>query len=457
MGDSHTTTVMNLEDKFVFGGKLKTFTFILMAIGVISLVALVFGAMSDNHGENDAHQSKTELSANHESSDPRVAHTESHGSHVAHEVSESTHHDGSTRLWTNLLINSFFFFGIAIAALFFMSIQYAAEAGWSTVLKRIMEAISSYIIPGAIPLAIVFIAASLHWNHIYHWMDPDVMDPTSEHYDRLIAGKKPFLNQYVFWGFSIFFVGLYIFFQRMFRTRSLQEDKEAGTKLHMSNFASAAGFLVIFGYSSVVLSWLWIMSIDTHWFSTLFGWYIFSGIWISCLTAMILIVLYLKRNGHMPYVNSSHIQDLGKWMFAISILWSYLWFSQFMLIWYANIPEEVTYYIPRLFGEYKSLFIGMFLVNFIFPTLLLMDSANKRSPFWLTFVGIFIFLGHWMDAYLLITPAVAKSGFEFGFQEIGLMLGFLGVFMFFVFRSLSKANLVVKNNPYLDESINFHL
>ncbi len=410
---SHT---YNLDDKFQFTSKLKNICFILIGIGVVSLVALIIGSFT-GHDE---------------------------------------HHTGANRLWTNILINGFYFFGIALGATFFLAVQYAAEAGWSMVLKRIMEAASNYLLIGAIPLLLVFISGFAHWHHIYHWMDPAVTTPGSPEYDELIAIKKPFLNIGVFSGLTILFIAVYIFFQKKFMARSIEEDQTGGLSVHKKNFTAAAIFLVFFGYTSVVASWLWIMSIDTHWFSTLFGWYVFSGIWISALITMAVTTLWLKKRGHMSYINTSHIHDLGKWMFAISFLWSYLWFSQFLLIWYANIPEEVSYYVPRVFGEYRYLYLGMFFINFLLPMVFLMDKDNKKNSNFLMVIGIILFFTHWLDVYLMVTPAVLKEHFHIGWQEIGLMLGFLGVFAFTLLKSLSKRNLVVKNNPYLEESLNFH-
>lgn len=408
----------HLDDKFEFTSKLKTWCFILMGVGLVALSLLIMGSMS--HGD------------------------------------EHHHHTAVNRLWSNILIDGFFFFSIAIGATFFMAVQYAAETGWSIILKRIMEAVSSYLIVGIIPLILVFIAGFMHWHHIYHWMDPAVTTVGSPEFDPIIAHKKPFLNVGVFSGLTVLFLSVYVYFQRKFRNRSLEEDQTGGVAVHKKNFTAAAIFLVFFGYTSMVASWMWIMSIDTHWFSTLFGWYVFSGMWISALITITLTTLWLKSRGHLSYVNSSHIHDMGKWMFAISFLWSYLWFSQFMLIWYANIPEESAYYIPRVFGEYKYLYLGMFFVNFILPMLFLMDKSNKSNPAFLSIIGIIIFMGHWVDVYLLITPAVLKNHFHIGFEEIGLMLGFLGMFLYIMLGALSRANLVVKHNPYLEESLHFH-
>jgi hypothetical protein len=399
-------------DQFTISNRLRTTIFVLLGIGVLSLIMGVVMMMgAEGH--------------------------ESH--HVAN------------RVWGNVLINGLFFFGIALMGTFFMAVQYAAESAWAVLLKRIFEAVSQYVYVGAIVLIIVFAAGSLHLHHLYHWMDPAVTDPSSEHFDAIIAGKTAFLNQPFFWARVLVFIGVYVWFTRRFRQRSLEEDMAGGTVLHYNNVRDAAIFLVFFGFTSVVASWDWIMSIDTHWFSTLFGWYIFSGWWISAMVVFALLILYLKSKGYMPQVNENHIHDVGKWMFAVSFLWSYLFFSQFMLIWYSDIPEEVTYYIARI-DHYRWLFWGMFIVNFVFPMLFLMDRDNKRNKGYLLVIGIIILLGHWADTFLLVVPGTQKADWHLGLFEIGLMLGFTGLFMFVVTRALTKAPLVVKSHPFLEES-----
>ncbi len=359
------------------------------------------------------------------------------------------------RIWANVLINGFFFFGIALAAIFMMSMQYAAEAAWGTVLKRVFEGVSAFVPVGAGVIFLVLLVGSFHGHHLYHWMDPNLYDPNSEHYDEVIAGKHGYLNLPFFWARAILFLGFYTIIQRTFRKRSLEEDAGAGLDYHKKNITTAAIFLVFFGFLSPVAIWDWIMSIDTHWYSTLFGWYTFAGMWISGITFTTLLILYLKRKGHLAQVNENHLHDMGKWMFAISCLWSYMWFFQFMLIWYANIPEEVTYYQARL-ADYKFLFFAIFAINFIFPFFLLMDREAKRNTGLLVFVGILVFIGHWLDLYLMVTPGTLKSEGILNWFEIGLALGFFGLFLFVVFNALSKAPLVVKNHPYLEESIHLN-
>lgn len=362
-----------------------------------------------------------------------------------------------TRIFSNLLIDGFYFFAIALGALFFLALQYATETGWSVAIKRVVEGVASYVIVGVGILLALFAVLTLtkggytevhghHLGHIYSWMDPEVVA-----HDKLIAKKAPFLTTWFFWAVTILYFAVYILFYRGFRKRSLQEDIEGGTKIHYKNYVKGALFLVLFGYFSSTSSWHWIMSIDAHWFSTLFGWYVFGGMWCTSMTTIMLVILYLKKQGYLQQVNDSHIHDVGKWIFATSFLWSYLFFSQFMLYWYANIPEEVIYYDFRI-ENYKFTYWAMFMVNFIIPMLILMSREAKRNVGILSVVCLIILLGHWTDVYMLITPGTMGEYGCIGFIEIGFLLLFAGIFTFFILNTLTKAPLMPKNHPYLDES-----
>lgn len=375
-----------------------------------------------------------------------------------------------TRLFSNFLIDGFFFLAIALGALFFLALQYATETGWSVAIKRVVEGVASYVYVGVAILIVLFAILSLtnggwfgeltehghHTGHIFQWMDPAVTDKADPNYDKIIANKAPFLTQGFFWVVTIIYCATYVIFYRGFRKRSLQEDLEGGTAIHFKNFAKGALFLVLFGYFSSTSSWHWLMSVDAHWFSTLYGWYIFGGMWCTAMTTIMMVILYLKKKGHLQQVNDSHIHDVGKWIFATSFLWSYLFFSQFMLYWYADIPEEVIYYVTRI-EEYKYIFWGMFMINFIIPMLVLMSADAKRNAGILMFVCFAIIIGHWTDVYMLITPGTMKEHGTIGFLEIGLFLTFAGVFTFFVLNTLTKAPLMPKNHPYLDESKHHHI
>jgi hypothetical protein len=357
------------------------------------------------------------------------------------------------RFWSNLLVNGFFFFGIALGALFYLSLHYATESGWGVVLLRIMEAIMSALPLGMIVLGIVFIAATLGLNHIYPWMDSDVVA-----HDDLIWGKIAYLNKPFFWIRIICYFGVFAYFMNWFRKTSRKQDGEGvekATALHYLMYRRGALFLVFFAVFSSTMSWDIIMSIDTHWFSTLFGWYSFSGIWLSAMIMIMMITLYLKHKGDLEFVNSAHIHDVGKWMFALSFLWSYLWFSQFMLIWYSNIPEEVIYFVTRI-ESYKFIFFAMFVVNFVLPMIFLMSADTKKSWPYLIFIGLVIFIGHWFDVFCMVMPGTLYEEWNFGLLEIGMFMTFLGMFIFLVLRSLGKSPIVQKNHPFLDESKHHH-
>jgi len=407
------------NSNYTFTKKTKNITIGLMVIGLITLIA---GFLTDHAPEGVSH--------------------------------EEYHH---TRIWANLLVNGWFFMGIALLATFFMALQYVAEVAWSVAVKRVYEAVSSYLPVGAVIMFLILLAGQFHVHHLYHWMDPEVINPESPKYDEVIANKHGYFTPWFFWLRTIAYLVIWNLFQRGFIKRSLEEDLQGGTALHFKNMAKGAMFLVFFAVTSSTAAWDWMMSIDVHWFSTMYGWYSFAGMWISAMITIILFVLFLKRKGYLPQVNDSHIHDLGKWVFAVSFLWSYLWFCQFMLIWYTNIPEETIYFQERLhdFG-YMGLMWTVFVLNFVFPMILLMSRDAKRNYFFLTIVGCIIFVGHWLDVFMMVMPGTVNGAWHLGWVEIGIALGFLGLLLFTINRALTKAPLMVQKHPYLDETIHHH-
>ena len=371
-------------------------------------------------------------------------------------TSISDHHF-ATRLLVNGLVNSFFFFALGLGALFFLALQYATETGWYASVKRIIEAVAGFLPYGMGLLALTLLTITfLDGAHIYSWMDPEMTNPASHHYDEIIDGKSAYLNKPFFWIRTILYMVVYFIFLRGFRMRSLEEDRIGGTELHFKNYRKGAIFLVFFAVFSSTSSWDWLMSIDVHWFSTLFGWYTFAGMWCSTMVVLVLLTLYLKSLGYLPKVNDSHIHDLGKWTFATSFLWSYLWFSQFMLIWYANIPEETTYYLMRI-ENFKFMYFAMFLINFSFPMLILMSRDAKRNAGILSFVGLIILTGHWFDVYVMIAAGSMGAGAKLGILELGMAVLFVGFFIRVILVNLTKSPLTPVNHPFLDESIHHEI
>jgi hypothetical protein len=366
-------------------------------------------------------------------------------------------HHFMTRLLTNGLINAFFFFAIALGALFFLALQYATETGWYASVKRVIEGIAGVLPYGMGLLGVILLTITImDGAHIYIWMDPETTNPASHHYDEIIEGKAPYLNKIFFWIRTLVYFATYFIFWNGFRKRSLEEDRIGGTDLHFKNYRKGATFLVFFAVFSSTSAWDWIMSIDVHWFSTLFGWYTFAGMWCTAMTVIVMTTIYLKKLGYLERVNDSHIHDIGKWTFATSFLWSYLFFSQFMLIWYANIGEEVTYYQMRI-ENFKFLYFAMFLINFAFPMLILMSRDAKRNYGVLTLVGIIILIGHWLDVYLMISAGSLGASAKIGFLEVGLALLCVGLFIRILLNNLTKAPLMPVNHPFLDESVHHEI
>jgi len=277
-------------------------------------------------------------------------------------------------------------------------------------------------------------------------------DINSEHYDEIIAGKSAFLNVPFFFIRAIIYIAGWILATHLLRKYSLQQDLSGGLLFHKKSMIVSAVFLVFFAITSSTSSWDWIMSIDAHWFSSIFGWYVFSGLWVSGTVMTLLFIIYLKSKGHLPKVNENHIHDMGKWVFAISMAWTYLWFSQFMLIWYGNLPEEVTYFLFRI-EHYNVIFFGMLVINFVLPFFILMARDSKRNTRFLLVVCVVIFLGHWADVFVMIMPGAVGENWTIGFVEIGTFLGFLGLFLYVVQRSLAKVPLEIESHPYLEESV----
>ena len=392
---------------FTINKKAKNLSIALMSIGII---ALIFGFTTDAHGT-----------------------------------------------WPALLFNTYFYLGISVFAVFFVAMQYVAEAGWSIVLKRVPEAIMAALPFFSIIMLFIVFASIMHWNHIYHWLHEGIMDPGSEHYDRIIAGKEPYLNATFFIVRTIIYLLIWNYFAKKLRRLSILEDSNGGTSYHNSGVKTSAWFMVFFAVTSATASWDWIMSIDTHWFSTIFGWYIFAEWSAIGFTTILLFTLYLQKQGYLEDVNENHIHDLGKWIFAFSLVWTYMWFSQFMLIWYANIPEEVTYYTARLeVHNYRFLFWASMLINFILPIILLMSRDAKRHKGRLIFVSVFILIGHWLNSYLLVTPGVLNTHGHIGVTEIGIGLGFAGLLIYLTLNALGKVPMEAKNHPFLVESKHLH-
>lgn len=368
-------------------------------------------------------------------------------------------HHGA-RFWAAMLQNSTYFLLITNAAMFFICATTLAMGGFQMAFRRVSEAISIAVIPLGIVALVVLIALCVVDPHIYHWLHPQG--------DKILEGKSGFLNSgfYIIW--TILTIGLWIVLGYKMRQLSHEldnnplPDNESGRRYIFKNSVWASIFIVWFGLTAMsVTPWLWLMSLDAHWFSTMYSWYTFASTFVAGLALITIFVVYMKNQGYLEYTNEEHIHDLGKFMFAFSIFWTYLWFAQYMLTWYANIPEETIYFVPRVTsshhsGAYTGLYWFMFCINFIAPILILMRRGSKRNYTTVTFMAIVIIFGHWLDFYQMVFASVFPEHVELNLFDFGVAAGFVGLIMYSTGKAMAKYPLLAKNHPFIKESIIHH-
>ncbi len=370
----------------------------------------------------------------------------------------------STRFWAVLLQNSVYWLLTVNAAMFFICVTTMAMGGWQVALRRVPEAISSVVpILGIITFIILMAIVWGGRTDIYHWLDTEAVS-----HDKILNGKKGFLNPVFFTVVSGITILLWWLLGRKMRSLSLQTDKngpmnyETGKKWIWDNTVWASLFTVFFGLTvASTIPWLWLMSIDPHWYSTMYSWYTFASTFVSGLSLIAIFVVYLKNRGQLEYVTDEHLHDLGKFMFAFSVFWTYLWFSQYMLIWYSNQPEETRYFVDRIgtadkAGAYKGIFFFNLIVNFLCPLLILMKKSTKRSWTVVTFMAVLIIFGHWIDFYQMVMPGTLREHAELMPFEFGIAALFIGIIMWGVGRYLEAHSLLAKNHPFLKESMIHH-
>ncbi|TNE27529.1 MAG: quinol:cytochrome C oxidoreductase [Bacteroidetes bacterium] len=464
---------------FQFTSKAKILALILIVLGAVSL-AIGFISVPGGDHHDDGHATEMHADAAHadHADDHHTAATEGHDDHATEAHAEVGHHDthgedhGSAeehaahaehaahqqanRPWSALFVNTFFFLAIGLGTVFFLMIQYVAKAGWTVGLNRVFEAVGLFVIIPLIGMLIIIFAGVADVHHIWHWMQDGIMEKGTPNYDPIIAGKAGYLNDTFFIIRAVVYTLVWFGIIVLVRKHSLAEDLEGGTARYKKIFKLAAVFTVFFAVTSSTSAWDWIMSIDTHWFSTLFGWYTFAGMFVTALAALNILIVFLRYNNYLPWINENHQHDMAKFMFAFSVFWTYLWFSQFMLIWYADIPEEVTYYMQR-FGQYNTMFLIMVALNFVAPVLLVMSRDSKRVMGLVLVTATIVLIGHWMDHFIMIMPGSVGEFYGFGWAEIGGFLLYAGLFILVVFRNLAKAPLLQKNHPMVEESKHFSL
>lgn len=362
-----------------------------------------------------------------------------------------------TRFWSVLLQNSTFFLLVVNASMFFICATTLAMGGWQMAFRRVPEAISSVVPVFAVLALLVFVGIIFgHRHDIYHWLDKEHVA-----HDPILKGKSGFLNPTFFLAWTIITLLMWSFVGAKMRKLSSQADEpmdqETAKKFIWNNTVWGAIFIVFFALTvGSTIPWLWLMSIDAHWYSTMYSWYTFASSFVAGMSLVAIYVVYLKNNDYLEYVSEEHLHDLGKFMFAFSVFWTYLWYSQFMLIWYANIPEETVYFKPRMQGAYRAIFFLNLIINFAVPFLLLMRRGSKRNFTTIAVLAVLIIIGHWVDFYQMVMPGTLHEHYSLGWFEFGILVLYAGLIMFFVGKGLTKKPLVAEHHPFIKESTIHH-
>lgn len=351
------------------------------------------------------------------------------------------------RVWPNLLLLSFYLLTISLAGIVFVALQYVTGAHWAVALRRIPEAMGRLLPIGGAGLLLILLAHPALYSWTVHSAGGEPVPPF----------RQWWLSVPFFRLRAIGFLLLWALFSLALVRRSTQQDADAAPRHTRSNSRISAIFVVLFAFSFWLASYDWIMSLEPRWYSTIFASYNFAGLFLSGLAALTLMVVWLRQKSPLAAViTEDHLHDLGKLLFAFSTFWMYLWFSQYMLIWYANIPEETTYFVQRLHGYWGSLFVLDMVLNWVGPFFALLPRRNKKDPGVLVKVCIVLLFGRWLDLYLMIMPTFSGTRPSIGVVEIATVVAGFGLFTLGILAVLRRAPLVPVNDPHLEESLHYH-
>jgi len=355
----------------------------------------------------------------------------------------------SLRTWANYLIVNYYFLSLALGAALFLSLQSITQSGWNVGFKRVPEAMMTYIPVAAVFFLLLFFGV----NDLYSWSNEEavVNDPVLQH-------KSTYLNVPFFFIRLIIFFILWIIFTRIIRKISIREDMSdpadqasVMTLFNKSELFSKI-FIFIFALTFSLSAFDWIMSLEPHWYSTIFALKNLAAALLHGVSILTLIVFILHKRGYFPFLNKYHRHDFARYIFMLSIVWGYFWFAQFMIIWYGNIPEETAYYYIRWDGGWKVMFFLEIGLNWGIPFLVLLPVKASRNLTMISIVVFFLIIGQYLDLYLQIIPGTSGK-LEFGWIEAGMFLGYAGLFALVVGKALSNARLIPSNHPYLEESL----
>lgn len=348
------------------------------------------------------------------------------------------------RLWPSFLLNAFFFLTLALGAAVFVSINHVANAGWGTAIRRVPEAMMSYLPLGSLAMLALFFGRNTLYEGLRTFFG---------YAGKPMVFKNAWLSTPFFFARMAVFLGLWVLFAWLIKRESRQQDLDGNLEHTSKSKKYAAIFLAVFALTFTFASFDWLMSIEPLFYSTIYAFYVISGLLLSGFASITVLVILLRRRGFLPEVNEKHLHNLGKLVFGFSTFWAYIWLCQYILIYYANLPEETIYYLRRMQTPgWKALFFANIFLNWLIPFVMLLSRGAKQSEGWLLTACGIVLLGHWVDFYVMIFPALEQPPIV-GFVDVAIVIGFASLFLQSFLAGLTKAPLLARRDPYLEESL----
>ena len=350
----------------------------------------------------------------------------------------------AARTWASFLQNAFFFLTLALGAFVFIAINRVANAGWDTAIRRVPEAMMTYLPLGSLAMLALFFGRDYLYEGLRSFFGYD---------GKPMVFKNAWLSTPFFFARMAIFLGIWTLLAHLIRRESRKQDEDGELRHTRKIKRYSAIFLGLFGLTFTFASFDWLMSIEPLFFSTIFAFYTISGLLLSGFASITVFVVLARRRGLLPELNEHHLHQLGKLVLGFSTFWAYIWLCQYLLIYYANLPEETIYYIRRMQpADWKVLFFANIFLNWLIPFALLLPRSVKKKDAWLLTACGIVLLGHWIDLYVMIFPAFQHSALV-GLVDLALVTGFAAMFLWTFTRGLGHSALVPSRDPYLVESV----
>jgi hypothetical protein len=353
----------------------------------------------------------------------------------------------AAQFYHSWLVAFVFWVTLGLGGLFFTMIHHAGGAEWSTVLRRTSESVMM-----TLPLMLVFFIPVIFGAHdLFHWTHEEAVAG-----DALLQKKAPYLNMTFFTIRGVVYFAIWSVLAILLYKKSIKQDETGDPELVPSMRRISAPGLVLFGLTATFAAFDWLMSLDPHWYSTIFGLYVFAGALLSIISFLVLSSLAMRsKNLLNDIISAEHYHDLGKFLFGFTVFWGYMAFSQYFLIWYANIPEETIYFHHRWQGGWKYITMILVFGKFLIPFIVLLPRFVKRNFNLMGLIAGWVFVMHWVDVYWMVLPNLHQHDVHFSWMDITATLGIGGVVLWYFWNKLTSTALIPVKDPNLDKSIHF--